>query len=72
MNLKIEPPPYEQILWNYTNKIWGGSMVQQQILKGEAGPFPIKFFQGLSFLQLEITLSFAKLRYTLHYAAIIL
>ena len=47
-------------------------MVQQQILKGEAGPFPIKFFQGLSFLQLEITLSFAKLRYTLHYAAIIL
>ena len=47
-------------------------MVQQQILKGEAGPFPTKFFQGLSFLQLEITLSFAKLRYTLHYAAIIL
>ena len=47
-------------------------MVQQQILKGEAGPFSIKFFQGLSFLQLEITLSFAKLCYTLHYAAIIL
>ena len=47
-------------------------MVQQQILKGEAGPFSIEFFQGLSFLQLEITLSFAKLCYTLHYTAIIL
>ena len=23
MNLKIEPPPYEQILWKYTNKTLG-------------------------------------------------
>ena len=26
MNLKIEPPPYEQILWNYTNKTLGQLM----------------------------------------------
>ena len=33
--------------------------------KGEgAGTFPIQLFQGLSFLHLEITFSFAKLRYT--------
>ena len=30
---------------------------------GAAGTFPIYFFQGLSFLHLEITLSFAKLCY---------
>ena len=40
-------------------------MVQGQgqvFLKGgEAGTFPINFFQGLSFLYLEITLPFAKL-----------
>ena len=30
---------------------------------GEAGTFPIYFFQGLSFLHLEITLAFAKLCY---------
>ena len=48
-------------------------MVQGQIfLKGEAGTFSIELFQGLSFLHLEVTLSFAKLRYTLHYATIIL
>ena len=29
----------------------------------EAGTFPIQFFQGLSFLHLEITLPFAKLCY---------
>ena len=39
-----------------------GSMVQGQVfLKGGAGTFPIHFCQGLSFLHLEITLSFAKL-----------
>ena len=48
-------------------------MVQGQIfLKGEAGTSSIYFFQGLSFLHLEITLSFAKLCYTLHCAIIIL
>ena len=26
MSLKIEPPPYEQILWNYTNKTLGQLM----------------------------------------------
>ena len=31
--------------------------------KGWAGTFPIYFFQGLSFLHLEITLPFAKLCY---------
>ena len=37
-------------------------MVQgQTFLKGVAGTFPIYFFQGLSFLHLEITLPFAKL-----------
>ena len=39
-------------------------MVQGQFLKkegGGAGTFPIKFFQGLSFLHLKITLPFAKL-----------
>ena len=41
-------------------------MVQGQFLKkegggGAAGTFPIKFFQGLSFLHLKITLPFAKL-----------
>ena len=41
-------------------------MVQGQvILKGGAGTFPIKFFQSLSFLHLEITLPFAKLCHTL-------
>ena len=38
--------------------------MQGQVLKkkGEgAGTFPIKFFQGVSFLHLEITLRFAKL-----------
>ena len=39
-------------------------MVQGQVfLKGGAGTFPIKFFQGLSFLHSEITLPFAKLCY---------
>ena len=40
-------------------------MVQGQVfLKGRgAGTFPLQFFQGLSFLYLEITLSFAKLCY---------
>ena len=32
-------------------------------LKGKPGTFPIQFFQGLSFLHLEITLLFAKLCY---------
>ena len=38
---------------------------RQVVLKrgGGAGTFPIYFFQGLSFLHLEITLSFAKLCY---------
>ena len=31
------------------------------LLKRWAGTFPIKFFQSLSFLYLEITLAFAKL-----------
>ena len=31
--------------------------------RGKAGTFPIYFFQGLSFLHLEITLPFAKLCY---------
>ena len=48
-------------------------MVQGQVfLKVGASIFPIKFFQGLSFLNLEITLFFAKLCYTLRYATIIL
>ena len=39
-------------------------MVQGQVfLQGWAGTFPIKFFQGLSFLHSEITLPFAKLCY---------
>ena len=39
-------------------------MVQGQVsLKGGADTFPISFFQGLSFLHLEITLPFAKLCY---------
>ena len=33
----------------------------QNILKGRAGTFPIYFFQGLSFLHLEIISPFAKL-----------
>ena len=42
----------------------GGSMVQGQVfLKGVDDTFPISFFQGLSFLHLEITLPFAKLCY---------
>ena len=37
-------------------------MVQGQVfLKGGADSFPILFFQGLSFLHLEITLPFSKL-----------
>ena len=35
------------------------------LLKGGADTFPIQFFQGLSFLHLEITLPFAKLCYAL-------
>ena len=43
-------------------KKMGGSMVQGKVfLKVGAGTFPIQFFQGLSFLNLEITLSSAKL-----------
>ena len=39
-------------------------MVQGQVfLKGEVGTFSIYFFQGLSFLHLEITLPFARLCY---------
>ena len=39
-------------------------MVQEQVfLKGGADTFPIWFFQGLTFLHLEITLPFAKLCY---------
>ena len=35
----------------------GVSMVQEQVfLKGGADTFPISFFQGLTFLHLEITL----------------
>ena len=42
----------------------GGSMVLGQVfLKGGPGTFPIWFFEGLWFLHLEITLSFAKLCY---------
>ena len=43
-----------------------GSMVQGQVFLKEgrwAGTFRINFFQGLSFLHLEITLHFAKLCY---------
>ena len=47
-------------------------MQGQFFLKGGAGTFPIWFCQDLSFLNLEITLSFAKLRHILHYATIIL
>ena len=49
-------------------------MVQGQVYLGAggggggAGTFPIYVFQGLSFLHLEIILSFAKLRDTLCYA----
>ena len=40
-------------------------MVQEQaFLKGQAGTFPVSFFQGLSFLHLEMTLPFTKLGYT--------
>ena len=40
-------------------------MIQEQVfLKRRAGTFSIKFFQGLSFLNSEITLPFAKLCYT--------
>ena len=40
-------------------------MAQGQVfLKGGTGTFPIYFFQDLSFLHLEITLTFAKLCYT--------
>ena len=39
-------------------------MVQGQVfLKGGAGTFPIKFFQGLLLLHSKITLPFAKLCY---------
>ena len=39
-------------------------MVQEQVFfKERAGTFPIQFFEGLSFLHLEITLLFAKLCY---------
>ena len=39
-------------------------MVQGQVFfKKGAGTFPIQFFQGLSFLHLEITFPFAKLCY---------
>ena len=39
-------------------------MAQGQVfLKGGTGTFPIYFFQGLSFLHLEITFPFAKLCY---------
>ena len=44
-----------------------GSMVQGQVFLKRGGrgasTFPIKFFQGLSFSHLEITLPFAKLCY---------
>ena len=45
----------------------GGSVLQGKVfLKGgRAGTFLIPFFQGLSFLHLEITLLFLKLCYTL-------
>ena len=39
-------------------------MVEKQVfLKWGIDTFPTQFFQGLSFLHLEITLPFAKLRY---------
>ena len=71
------PPPYifkrgQEVNFNYLLqrgeseklKKKGGSMVQGQVfLKRGAGTFPISFFQGLSFLHLEITLPFAKLCY---------
>ena len=44
----------------------GGSMFQGQVFlkRGRgADTFPVLFSQGLSFLHLEITLPFAKLRY---------
>ena len=40
-------------VWNYG--------ARAGLLKRWAGTFPITFFEGLSFLRLEITLSFAKL-----------
>ena len=42
----------------------GCIMAKGQVLKGGTGTFPIYFFQGLSFLHLEITLTFTKLCYT--------
>ena len=42
----------------------GWIMAKGQVLKGGTGTFPIYFFQGLSFLHLEITLTFTKLCYT--------
>ena len=48
------------------NKKRGGTMVQGQVFlnRGEgASTFSILFFQGLSFLPLEITFPFAKLCY---------
>ena len=38
-------------------------MQGQVFLKGRADTFPMYFFQGLSFLHLEIILPFAKLCY---------
>ena len=66
----LDPPPFLKRGWiNFDCPPEGegeseklkkvGTMVH--LLKRGAGTFPIKIFQGLSFLHLEITLPFAKL-----------
>ena len=44
-------------------KEWKYGPGEGHLKRGEAGTFPISFFQGLSFLHLEIALPFAKLCY---------
>ena len=71
--LHSSDPPGVEVYFNYLPQKGQGNLKNQNkgwkygvgavVLKGGAGTFPIKFFQGLSFLYLEITLPFAKLCY---------
>ena len=56
-------PPPEGGIWKIKKRGWKYGAGAGPLKRGEADTFPIYFFQGLSFLHLEITLLFAKFCY---------
>ena len=60
-SLHPPPPPPSGVESEKLKKVWKYRAGADLLKRRGAGTFPIYFFQVLSFLHLEITLSFAKL-----------